>query len=165
VIHNAIQPTACSSTTTGALFWPNTSSWSDCHTDGDKDIHDLNRIDAQGKGTYTRAMKAAKLLEKHQVEFNILVVVTRQLARRAKHIYHTLVKNVFRYLQFIPCIDDFGKEPGSSPFSLTAERYGDFLKTLFDEWYKDFMAVSTSAFAISTTGSTCCRVSRRRHAA
>ena len=108
--------------------------------DGDKDIHDLNRIDAQGKGTYTRAMKAAKLLEKHQVEFNILVVVTRQLARRAKHIYHTLVKNGFRYLQFIPCIDDFGKEPGSSPFSLTAERYGDFLKTLFDEWYKDFMA-------------------------
>ena len=140
VIHNAIQTNGMLLDDDWCAFLAQHKFLVGLSLDGDKDIHDLNRIDAQGKGTYTRAMKAAKLLEKHQVEFNILVVVTRQLARRAKHIYHTLVKNGFRYLQFIPCIDDFGKEPGSSPFSLTAERYGDFLKTLFDEWYKDFMA-------------------------
>lgn len=140
VIHNAIQTNGMLLDDDWCAFLAQHKFLVGLSLDGDKDIHDLNRIDAQGKGTYTRAMKAAKLLEKHQVEFNILVVVTRQLARRANHIYHTLVKNGFRYLQFIPCIDDFGKEPGSSPFSLTAERYGDFLKTLFDEWYKDFMA-------------------------
>lgn len=108
--------------------------------DGDKDIHDANRVDAQGKGTFNRVLKAARLLEKHKVEFNILCVVTRELARRGKRVYHELVRLGFRYLQFIPCIDDFGAEPGSSPHSLTADRFGQFLKDLFDEWYKDFMA-------------------------
>ena len=105
--------------------------------DGDKDIHDANRIDQSGKGTYSRAIQAARLMDKHHVEYNILCVVTRELARRAKRVYRSLVKSGFRYLQFIPCIDDFGAEPGSSAFSLTADRYGEFLKNLFDEWYQD----------------------------
>lgn len=140
VIHNAIQTNGMLLDDDWCAFFAQNKFLVGLSLDGDKDIHDLNRIDAQGKGTYSRVMKAARLLEKHKVEFNILVVVTSQLARRAKHVYHSLVKNGFRYLQFIPCIDDFGLEPGSSPFSLTAERYGEFLKTLFDEWYKDFMA-------------------------
>lgn len=108
--------------------------------DGDRDIHDANRIDAAGKGTYSRVIKAARLLDRHKVDYNILCVVTRELARRAKHVYRDLVKAGFKYLQFIPCIDDFGNSPGSSPYSLTADRFGTFLKDLFDEWYKDFMA-------------------------
>lgn len=108
--------------------------------DGDKDIHDTNRVDAQGKGTFSRVLKAARLLDKHKVDYNILCVVTRELARRGKRVYHELVRLGFRYLQFIPCVDDFGAEPGSSPHSLTADRFGQFLKDLFDEWYNDFIA-------------------------
>jgi uncharacterized protein len=107
--------------------------------DGEKDIHDANRVDAQGKGTFSRVLKAARLLDKHKVNYNILCVVTRELARRGKRVYHELVRLGYGYLQFIPCIDDFGAEPGSSPHSLTADRYGQFLKDLFDEWFKDFM--------------------------
>jgi uncharacterized protein len=108
--------------------------------DGDKDIHDANRQDAQGKGTYNRVLKAARLLDRQGVDFNILCVVTRELARRGKHVYRELVKQGFRYLQFIPCIDDFGAEPGSSPHALTADRFGQFLKDVFDEWHQDFLS-------------------------
>lgn len=106
--------------------------------DGDKTIHDLNRIDQAGKGTYNRVMHAARLMNEYGVEYNILCVVTRELARRAKRIYRSLVKNGFGYLQFIPCIDDFDANPGASPYSLTAERFGEFLINLFEEWYQDF---------------------------
>jgi uncharacterized protein len=140
VVHNAIQTNGMLLDDEWCAFFAKNKFLVGLSLDGNKDIHDLNRIDATGKGTYNRVMKAARLLEKHKVEFNILIVVTRQLARRGKHVYHTLVKNGFRYLQFIPCIDDFDTEPGSSPHSLTADRYGEFLKDLFDEWYKDFMA-------------------------
>ena len=35
--------------------------------DGPKDIHDANRVDAQGKGTYNRVMHAIQLLQKQKV--------------------------------------------------------------------------------------------------
>ena len=45
--------------------------------DGHKDIHDANRLDATGKGTHSRVVRAAQILTRHKAEFNILVVVTR----------------------------------------------------------------------------------------
>ena len=42
--------------------------------DGTRDIHDSLRVDAAGKGTFSRVEKTAKLFKKHGVEFNILCV-------------------------------------------------------------------------------------------
>jgi uncharacterized protein len=39
-------------------------------------------------------------------------------------------------MQFIPCINDFGTDDRK----LTAERYGQFLCTLFDLWHRDRMS-------------------------
>ncbi len=108
--------------------------------DGSKALHDQNRLDAAGKGTYNRVMKAAKLLDKYKVEYNILFVVTRDLARRAAHVYRFFKENDFRYLQFIPCIDDFNTPRGSKDFSLTSERFLTFLKNFFDLWYRDYLS-------------------------
>ena len=49
--------------------------------DGPKDLHDLNRLDAAGKGTYSEVMHAVQLLKNHHVEFNTLTVVTRSASR------------------------------------------------------------------------------------
>ena len=43
--------------------------------DGTKDIHDSLRLDATGKGTFSRVQKTARLFNKYGVEFNILCVV------------------------------------------------------------------------------------------
>ncbi len=108
--------------------------------DGSKDTHDRNRVDASGKGTYARVMHAAELMDKHKTQYNILCVVTNETARRASHVYNFFREKGFGFIQFIPCIDDFGVEHGSRAFSLTPERYAYFLKTFFDLWYRDFMA-------------------------
>ena len=105
--------------------------------DGLKEIHDRYRLDAAGKGTYQRVISAIRLLEKHQVEYNILTVVTAATARNGQKIYNYFKKNHFGYQQDIECLDPIGEEPGQHEYSLTPEKYGEFLKSMFDAWYLD----------------------------
>ena len=105
--------------------------------DGLKEIHDRYRLDAAGKGTYQRGISAIRLLEKHQVEYNILTVVTAATARNGQKIYNYFKKNHFGYQQYIECLDPIGEEPGQHEYSLTPEKYGEFLKSMFDAWYLD----------------------------
>ena len=105
--------------------------------DGLKEIHDRYRLDTAGKGTYQRVISAIRLLEKHQVEYNILTVVTAATARNGQKIYNYFKKNHFGYQQYIECLDPIGEEPGQHEYSLTPEKYGEFLKSMFDAWYLD----------------------------
>lgn len=107
--------------------------------DGVKDTHDCNRVDEKGDGSFNRVMQAIRLLERSGVEYNVLTVVNRQTAPRAERIYQFYKRNGLQYLQFIPCLDPFGAEQGSTPWSLRAEDYGNFLCTLFDLWYRDMV--------------------------
>ncbi|MGI6030072.1 MAG: anaerobic sulfatase maturase [Eubacteriales bacterium] len=104
--------------------------------DGTREIHDSLRVDPEGKGTYGRVLRAAQLLEKHGVEFNILCVVTASIARHGEQVYRSLCKNGFRYLQFIPCLAPMGEQPDPR-FGLTPKRYGQFLHAVFQAWYGD----------------------------
>ncbi len=108
--------------------------------DGTKDLHDRYRLDAAGKGTYNRVRENLRLLEKHKVDFNILTVVTGATARRAGRIYRFFQGEGYDYQQYIECLDPLGEAPGGRPWSLTPEKYGEFLKNLFDVWYRDRMA-------------------------
>lgn len=102
--------------------------------DGLKDIHDANRRDIAGERTFSRVMNAARILKKHNVDFNILTVVHNENADSGVRIYRYFKAQGFRHLQFIPCIDDFGV----TETRLTSERYGKFLTSLFEAWYKDY---------------------------
>lgn len=108
--------------------------------DGTKELHDQNRIDTQDKGTFNRVLHAAQLLNAHQVEFNTLTVVTRQMARRTEQVYTSFRRAGLVWQQYIPCLDPFGQERGNAEYSLTPEGYGDFLIKLFDCWYRDIRA-------------------------
>jgi len=99
--------------------------------DGYRQLHELNRPDS-----YADAMKAAALLKKHGVEFNILSVVTAETANNVDRLYNFYQAQGFPFLQFIPCIDAFG----SAKTTLTTPQYARFLKKLFDYWYRDLMA-------------------------
>ena len=105
--------------------------------DGPRELHDANRLDAEGNGTFDRVMAAAALLQKTGVDFNVLTVVNRQNAHHAKEIYRFFMERGFVYQQYIPCLDRLGHERGRDPWSLTPEDYGIFLSDLFDVWYED----------------------------
>ncbi len=108
--------------------------------DGSKDVHDLNRIDSEGRGTYSRVLHAAQLLTAHRVDFNVLTVVTGRTADSITKIYNFFRRSGLLYQQYIPCLDPLGEVRGLSPYSLTPEKYAKFLKTLFDLWYRDIKA-------------------------
>ena len=106
--------------------------------DGIKELHDRNRVDASGKGSWNAVENARKILAKRGVNTNVVCVVTASVARRGQAVYTNLKKLGFRYVQFIPCLDPMEKERGNEPYSLSPERYGQFLCTIFDLWYKDW---------------------------
>lgn len=105
--------------------------------DGPADLHNRNRRDRQGKGTFNRVLHAAKLFDRYGVEYNILCVLTGKNARSIGQIYTFCKKQGFRWLQFIPCLEPMGQEPGGMPYHLSAEAYGEFLIRLFDLWFRD----------------------------
>lgn len=100
--------------------------------DGPSDIHDLNRFDGRGNGTFKRVMSACELLKKHGVEFNILSVVTSRSVRSPEKLFAFYKKHGFPHLQLIPCISPC---EGKKDFSPAPADYGRFLIKLFDLWY------------------------------
>jgi uncharacterized protein len=136
-IHNAIQTNGLSINEEWAAFFAENDFLVGLSLDGGKDLHDAQRMDAFGKGTHSRVMRTARLLEKNGAAFNVLSVVTKQMARNCAQTYQFLKKNGLRYLQFIPCIDGIAQKRGVNPYSLAPEDYTKFLKTLFDLWFED----------------------------
>lgn len=107
--------------------------------DGPKDIHDLNRKNKIGQGSYQAVMNGINLLQTYKVDFNILTVVNKTVARHPQKIVDFFKTQGFHYLQFIPCIDNFGESRGTSVYSLKPKQYGEFLCRLFDIYEKSIM--------------------------
>ena len=106
--------------------------------DGTKDLHDLYRVDTQGKGSWSRVTRSLQLLQSRSVRVNALCVVTNQCAKHPDLVYGKLKKLGLRFMQFIPCLDPLEEARGQRPFSLQPEIYGRFLCRCFDLWYQDW---------------------------
>lgn len=137
VIHNAIQTNGIGLDEAWADFLRENHFLVGISLDGTREAHDHNRLDARGEGTFDRVMETIRLFDARHVEYNILTVVNRQTAKKVSRIYRFYKENHLEYLQFIPCLDPLGEEPGKQEYSLTPKEYGTFLNRLFDLWYQD----------------------------
>ncbi len=108
--------------------------------DGNQALHDHNRLDAAGQGTYQTVVQTAKTMDAMGIDVNLLCVVTRSCAKNPQKVYKAMKELGFRYFQFIPCLDPMAEARGSLDYSLTPELYGKFLCGLFDVWYADWRA-------------------------
>ena len=106
--------------------------------DAGRGVHDTLRLDNGGQGTHKRAMKAAELMARHGAAFNILSVVTNDLAAHPRRTYDFYRENGFHHLQFIPCIGPVEGPDAASPHVLRPRDYGKFLCETFDLWYRDY---------------------------
>ena len=91
------------------------------------------------KEPMNRFVRGGDLIAGAGVKFNILSVVTADLARSIREVYAEYQRRGFHYLQFIHCLDPLGEIPGKHAYSLTPDLYANFLKTLFDLWYRDLL--------------------------
>lgn len=104
--------------------------------DGVKRTHDACRHGKEGSPSFDRILGAIRLLEKCGAEYNILTVVTKQVAESIGEIYTFYKKQGFRFQQYIACMDPIAGQ--KSDYSLTPAIYGEFLIRLFRLWADDF---------------------------
>ncbi len=110
--------------------------------DGPKRLHNAYRVDKAGKPTFDKVMRAASLLRKHKVDFNILTTVHAANGDFPLDVYHFLRDEVkANFIQFIPIVErdnDTGFQEGdrATDRSVKAEQYGRFLTDIFDEWVR-----------------------------
>ncbi|RRD93039.1 anaerobic sulfatase maturase [Clostridiales bacterium COT073_COT-073] len=136
-IHNSIQTNGFAINAEWAEFFRSHQFLVGLSLDGTRQLHDHNRHDKKGSGTFARVMETARLFDEYQVAYNILSVVTGQNARHIESSYRFFRKQGFEYLQFIPCLEPFADEKGNAGYALTIEDYQYFLTKLFDLWFLD----------------------------
>lgn len=115
--------------------------------DGYKLNMDEFRFVASGKSVYYAIMDNVKLLRKYKVDFNILTVVTKDLAKHAKALFRFYKENRFEYVQLIPCLPGFHES--TDVFALSVNEYASFFNEFFDEWLKELRkgnAISVNLF-------------------
>jgi len=110
--------------------------------DGPKELHNFYRKDKGGQGTFDRVVAAARLLQAHGVEFNILCTVNSRNANHPLDVYRFFRDELgANYIQFIPIVErdnDTGYQEGSKVTDRSVEpgQFGRFLIEIFDEWLK-----------------------------
>ncbi|MCB6602768.1 radical SAM/SPASM domain-containing protein, partial [Erysipelatoclostridium ramosum] len=80
-------------------------------------------------------MHAIQLLRRHHVEFNILSVLSRQLAKEPKKLYAFYKEHGFSHVQLIPCLAPL--QEAQNTYSLTPELFYQFYRSYFDCWIQD----------------------------
>jgi uncharacterized protein len=110
--------------------------------DGPKQMHDTYRKDKAGHSVFDKVIDAARFMQKHSVQFNILCTVNAVNSQHPLEVYRFFRDDLKApYLQFIPIVErdnETGNQQGNrlTDRSVTASQYGKFLVDIFDEWIK-----------------------------
>ena len=103
--------------------------------DGPQELHDSFRMTNDLKPTHKRVMRGYELLLKHKISFDILCVVNALNVRSPIQIYSFFKQIHAPFISFLPVVElQIDAENGVSPLTVSAEIWGDFLCTIFDEW-------------------------------
>ncbi len=129
--------------------------------DGPEALHNINRLDKGGRGTFDQVLKGWKTLMKHKVDVNILCTVNAANADDPLRVYKFFRDELkAHYIQFIPIVErateallplanqGWSERPGGgrplyqqsgelvTERTVKPEQYGHFLIEIFDEWVR-----------------------------
>lgn len=103
--------------------------------DAYRELHDSLRNDASLGPTHARVMSSIRTLREAGVEFNVLTVLSAQLARHPQKVFRFLRREGIDYVQFIPCLE--GLEGEGAGYALNPRAFYSFYRTFFDLWLAD----------------------------
>jgi uncharacterized protein len=125
--------------------------------DGSADIHDRYRRNRAGQPTFNEVMRGMRLLQKWEVQFNVLACVAKETAHQPLEVYRFFKEQGVTFIQFTPVVErmpdqkaaecglHFALPPNRevaedttpiTSWTIEAEKYGDFLIAIFDEWVR-----------------------------
>lgn len=120
--------------------------------DGPQEFHDEYRRNRQGLPSFHKVMKGIELLKKHGVEYNAMAVVNDYNVDYPLEFYNFFKQIECHFIQFAPIVERINSRQKEmrltspeqqdtaielAPFSVGADKWGDFLCALFDEWLKE----------------------------
>jgi uncharacterized protein len=128
--------------------------------DGPQEIHDTYRVDKSNNPTFSKVMCAARLMQAHEVEFNVLCTVHDANVSHPLKVYRFFRDQLkTQFVQFIPIVEratpelleianqGWGDGNRHRPLytqagglvterSVKPEEWGEFLIAIFDEWVR-----------------------------
>jgi len=150
-IENTLQTNATLINREWAEFFAENNFLLGVSIDGPKDIHDANRLTANGEPTFDKVMKAIYLLQECGAEFNTLSAISSASSGRGVETYKFLKSIGSRFMQFLPVVEhtkadkNYKRDVICSPddtdahifaFSIGSKDWGRFLVDIYDEWIK-----------------------------
>jgi uncharacterized protein len=126
--------------------------------DGPQEMHDAYRVDKSGAPTFSKVLRAARLMQERKVEFNVLCTVHNANVGRPLEVYRFFRDELkTHFVQFIPIVErttpellpianeGWGDSNHHRPLytqdgelvterSVKPEQWGEFLIAVFDEW-------------------------------
>jgi uncharacterized protein len=118
--------------------------------DGPEHCHDRYRRTKGDSPTFEKVMKGISLLKKHGVEFNVMGVVNDYNVDFPLDFYNFFKEIECHYIQFAPIVERINNKP--APWNVPAEKWGDFLIVIFDEWLKKDVGTYFIQYFDSTLG-------------
>ncbi|MCH2175261.1 MAG: anaerobic sulfatase maturase [Lentisphaeria bacterium] len=104
--------------------------------DGPEELHDHFRKNRGGRGTYDQVIKGLRILQKHNVEYNVLTVVQSHNGDHPLKVYNHIKDLGAEFIQFIPIVEPESNNGKVSYRSVGPKQFGKFMITIFDEWLK-----------------------------
>jgi uncharacterized protein len=104
--------------------------------DGPASYHDKFRRTTAGEPSHEKVQRGLKLLRKHGVEFNSLVVLSQANIHDPDGVYHFLTNAGLRHVQLIPLLEYDKTTFEPIPQAITGQQYGRFLCRVFDLWFE-----------------------------
>lgn len=120
--------------------------------DGPQEFHDEYRRDKMGRPSFHKVMKGIRLLQKHGVEYNVMAVVNDYNSDYPIEFYNFFKEVGAQFIQFTPIVERIRKansplklatakesneEAELAHYSISPEKWGSFLCSIFDEWIKE----------------------------
>ncbi len=100
--------------------------------DGPEHIHDANRVDRAGKGTFERVMCGIKLLQENDIKFSIIAVVTKSSLAYAKEIWEFFMNIRPVHLGFnVEEVEGVNIDSSLEGTNEVREQYRKFLQQIF----------------------------------
>jgi uncharacterized protein len=135
LISNSLQTNGTLLTDDWCKFFKENNFLIGISVDGPQHCHDIYRKTKDNRPSFYNVMKGISLLQKHQVEFNVMGVVNDYNVDYPIEFYNFFKSINCKYIQFAPIVEvvdgDF------APWNVPADKWGDFLIAIFNEWVKE----------------------------
>jgi uncharacterized protein len=141
-IHNTIQTNGTLLNDDWGMFLKQHNFLVGISLDGPRELHDVYRRDKGRQPTFDRVMRGLEVLQRHQVEYNILCCLHAKNVSKPLEVYRFLREEAkANFIQFIPIVErdnETGYQEGDrvTTRSITGRQYGDFLIAVFNEWIR-----------------------------